>query len=319
MPAYPVIFQPIYKNYVWGGNKISTIYKRQCESCAESWEIAAHADGMSIAANGPLAGRSLLEIINTDPQAWLGSGHKMGEHFPILVKLLDAKQRLSLQVHPNSSNAHLTGGEPKTEAWYILDAEPGAQVFAGWTRQTQPVELEAALATGNAETLLNRIPVETGDVIYIPGGRVHAIDAGCLLLEVQQSSNTTYRVYDWGRGRPLQVDAAIKTIDWDDIEPTKSRPLLELETDYYQRWHLLGTPFFHLDKHVIAAPTGLNRRGRDCYCLVFVERGKVGIQSALGSLELPTGTTGFIPAAAADCTLVNLTPTASYLTVLGGE
>ena len=209
-PLYPLRFKPVYKDYIWGGDKIIRLYNRQEPHgiYAESWEVSDRADGMSVVSVGPLAGKSLRDVVQTYPFDLFGA-KVQAQVFPLLVKLIDSRDRLSVQVHPDVEMAKKYGGEAKTEMWYVLDAEPGAGVFAGLKSGVDAKALSEAMQTDRFEEILTRIPVTKGDAIFIPGGLVHSIDAGCLLLEVQQNSNTTYRIYDWNRrGGGRQAAAA---------------------------------------------------------------------------------------------------------------
>jgi mannose-6-phosphate isomerase len=174
--------------------------------------------------------------------------------FPLLVKMLDAQERLSLQVHPPLSKAEMLGGEPKTEMWYLAHAEAGADLFAGLAAPVDREQFEHALRQGRAADLIHRLPVEAGDAIFIPSGRIHAIGAGCLIVEIQQNSDTTYRVFDWNRmgidglPRSLHVDQSLQSIDFDDVTPT----LQPLPAE--GAGPLVECPFFRVEKWLLAAP-----------------------------------------------------------------
>ncbi|MDD2461224.1 MAG: type I phosphomannose isomerase catalytic subunit [Kiritimatiellia bacterium] len=218
----PLVFKPVYKGYLWGGNRLAAVYGRTDvpEVCAESWEIAARPDGESVVAAGPFAGRGLTELAAAYGAALTGTRAHEPRRFPLLFKVIDARDRLSVQVHPHAENAGRTGGEPKTEMWVVLDRAPGASLYAGLAEGATPDSLHRALAEGTAAAQLVEMPVEPGQALFIPGGLVHAIGAGCLIYEVQQNSNTTYRLFDWnrvgadGQPRALHVEESFKTIDW---------------------------------------------------------------------------------------------------------
>lgn len=195
--------------------------------------------------------QSLQELITTLGTNLIGTATE-SELFPLLIKLIDAKQRLSVQVHPNDKQAEKYGGEAKTEMWYVLDAAPESQVFAGLTHGTSKKTFEEALEKEKLESVLQSVKAVPGESIYIPGGLVHAIGEGCLLLEVQQNSNTTYRVYDWGRfdtnGRPreLHVKDAMQVINWRD-KPTTSMPPKEINNSSANNWwEILNCQFFKI-------------------------------------------------------------------------
>ncbi len=300
---YPLRFKPVYKDYLWGGDKIVRLYRRPEPPgvYAESWEVSDRADGMSVVENGPLAGKDLRELARTSGADLLGTRVRPGP-FPLLIKLIDSRERLSVQVHPNDETARAFGGEAKTEMWYVLDAEAGAGVFAGLKPGVDETVFRQALLSKKLEELMNRVPVAPGDAVFIPGGRVHAIDAGCLLLEVQQNSNTTYRIYDWdrvgadGRPRPLHLAEALQVIRWNDRDNPRvvPRPLDPQGAD--GRWEILRTPYFVLERWVLSAPAAVRGDG-GTFEILFVPAGSVTISWRKLSDRLPAGTSCLIPAA----------------------
>ncbi|MEM8868741.1 MAG: type I phosphomannose isomerase catalytic subunit [Verrucomicrobiota bacterium] len=221
-------FTPIYMERVWGGRGLEAKLGRHLPEnkvIGESWEIVDRAEEQSVVASGPLAGQTLRELMQHQATALLGPTAETGQAFPILVKWLDCQDRLSLQVHPPASIAPALGGEPKTENWYIADCEPDASLIVGLKHGVTREQFEAALKSNDAESCVHRIPVKAGDSILVESGRMHAIDAGNLILEIQQNSDTTYRVYDWGRvgldGQPrqLHIEQSLQSIDFEDFEP----------------------------------------------------------------------------------------------------
>jgi mannose-6-phosphate isomerase len=221
-------FAPIYQERVWGGHALRDTLGRALPPggpMGESWEIADRPEAQSRVAGGPWAGRTLRDLIERESADLLGPQWRKEERFPILVKWLDARERLSLQVHPPAAVAKKLGGEPKTESWYVAEAAPGASLIAGLRRGVARAQFEQALRVGELEPLVHRIPVRRGENLFVPSGRLHAIDAGLLILEIQQNSDTTYRVYDWGRvgldGKPraLHVAESLQCIDFEDFEP----------------------------------------------------------------------------------------------------
>lgn len=195
----------------------------------ESWEIVDRPEAQSIVARGPHAGRSLRELMVAHGAELMGNAWDPLRPFPILVKWLDCQERLSLQVHPPAAIAPGLRGEPKTENWFVASATPGASLIVGLRRGVTRAQFEQALRSGELEPCLHRFPVAAGDSILVPSGRLHAIDAGNLILEIQQNSDTTYRVYDWGRvgldGKPrqLHVEQSLRCIDFNDYEPAPLR------------------------------------------------------------------------------------------------
>jgi mannose-6-phosphate isomerase len=218
-------FEPIYKERVWGGRALADRLGRSLPRQApigEAWEIVDREDSRSV---DPDSGRSLRELIESDPEAIMGPGYPAGRPFPVLVKWLDCAERLSLQVHPPAGVAERLGGEPKTECWYIADATPEAALIVGLREGVTEEQFGEAIESETLEPLLHRFPVAPGQSMLLEAGRLHAIDAGNLILEIQQNSDTTYRVYDWGRvgldGKPrdLHVRESLESIDFDDFEP----------------------------------------------------------------------------------------------------
>lgn len=246
-PAYPLRFSPVYKDYLWGGDRILRHFRRAEPPgiYAESWEVSTRPEGPSIVANGPLAGTPLAQLI---------------PDFPLLLKLIDARQTLSVQVHPNNKTAAWFGGEAKTEMWYVLAADPGACVYCGLKPDTDEARLRAALASKTVADLLVEIPVVPGDAIFVPGGRVHAIGAGCLLFECQQNSNTTYRLYDWdrtgpdGKPRELHIEQSIRVINWADTTAAKVLPRLISDDCGNRRWLIQETPYFRMERLELTTP-----------------------------------------------------------------
>ncbi|HEY0863336.1 MAG TPA: type I phosphomannose isomerase catalytic subunit [Lacunisphaera sp.] len=215
-------FKPVYQERVWGGRALESFLERKLPGSApigESWELVDRPEAQSVIANGPWAGRSLREVITAHPETVMGPAWPKERPFPILVKWLDCRERLSLQVHPPASIAARLGGEPKTENWYIARAEPGAAVLAGLKPGVDAARFRAALKDNTAESLVHRLPTVAGDSLLIHSGVMHAIDGGNFILEIQQNSDTTYRVYDWGRvgldGKPraMHVEQSMASLE----------------------------------------------------------------------------------------------------------
>jgi mannose-6-phosphate isomerase len=233
----PLTFQPIYMERVWGGRRLAELPSRDVppgKPIGESWELVDRVDAQSIVNQGPCAGMTLHELWTSHRLPVFGDVPD-APRFPLLAKLLDASETLSVQVHPPAAIAEEMGGEPKSEMWYVLDATPRAELYAGFRNGVSREQFEAALQGGNVAELLHRIPVRSGDAIYIPSGRCHAIGAGCLIVEIQQNSDTTYRVFDWnrvgldGRPRTLHVDASLRCIDFSDHEPGLAGQTIQCE------------------------------------------------------------------------------------------
>ncbi len=228
----PFLFKPLYQERVWGGRALESALGRTLPAgqvIGESWELVDRPEAQSVVARGPLAGASLRGLIEQHPHEIMGPRWEARRPFPILVKWLDCQERLSLQVHPPASVAAQLHGEPKTENWYVAAAAPGAGLMVGLRRGTTREAFARALENNTLKPLCHRFPVGAGDSILVRSGQIHAIDGGNLILEIQQNSDTTYRVYDWGRlgldGKPrqLHVEQSLRCIDWDDIEPAPLR------------------------------------------------------------------------------------------------
>ena len=297
----PFLLSPSGKDYIWGGERLKTGYGKALDlsPLAETWECSVHPDGPSRVASGALAGRTLAEVLAENP-AFLGTSFSALGELHILVKLIDAKRDLSVQVHPDDDFAHREEGgqQGKTEMWYVLDAEPDACLVFGLNRICKPEDLRASLADGTVESLLHRVPVRRGDVFYIPSGTIHAIGGGILLAVVQQNSNLTYRLYDYGRvgkdGRPreLHVDKALAVADLSGARPTR-QPLRVLRyrpgfaeeelcsCAYFQVWRC------RLDSADMALPAL-----PESYRVMLCSEG----EGVLGDLPFRKGDTVFIPA-----------------------
>jgi len=318
---YPLQFSPVYKDYIWGGERIMQLFKRPlCPlPCAESWEISDRQDGMSIISNGMLSGASLHQIVESMTGKIIGMGRK-DRAFPILVKLIDAHQRLSLQVHPDSGTAEKLGGDAKTEMWYILAAEPGAKLFAGFKHKTSPTDFEHALKSNQLENLLNQVPVRPGDSIYLPAGTLHAIGEGCLILEVQQNSNTTYRVYDWnrvdsnGKPRELHIPQAMKSINWEPNTATITRNDKTAGSPGNHTRTVVASPFFKVS--TVHIDTVMHVIKDECsFHVLFNAKGSVLVEASGSVQQIITGTTCLIPAAIEEYKLTPLEGNASLITI----
>jgi mannose-6-phosphate isomerase len=226
-------FEPLYQERVWGGRALATELGRTLPAeggpIGESWEVVDRAEAQSVVANGPLKGRTLRAVLAKHAAEIMGPAWPAERPFPMLVKWLDCRERLSLQVHPPAAVAGELAGEPKTENWYIAGTAPGAELIVGLKRGVTREQFERALREKTVEQCVHHFRVAAGDSILVHSGQVHAIDAGNLILEIQQNSDTTYRVYDWGRsgldGKPrqLHLPQSLRSIDWTDFEPAPVR------------------------------------------------------------------------------------------------
>ena len=315
----PLLFSPVYKSGVWGGTRIASLPGRSGSapfSCSESWEISAHPSGVSVLRDGTA---SLPELAARG--GLVGSNAPRKDCFPLLFKIIDAAENLSVQVHPGEETAARVGGSPKTEAWFVLAAAPGAFLYAGWKPGVTRAGLERALRAGDGSvvSLLHAVPAVPGTAVTIPAGLVHALGAGCLVYEVQQSSDTTYRLYDWdrpadaGHPRPLQTEQSLETIDF-SLEPPSSAEAAVIATHGANEWRLAArTPCFELRELRLRERETVRLQG-DTFHALFVENDGGARVTAGGVSEiLPRMTSCLIPAGAGSYTLEPLDAKSSLL------
>lgn len=262
-----MIFEPYLRPQVWGGDRLQADYHKCLDlprgPIGESWELSGHPAHVSRVARGPLAGQLLSDVWRSCQQNYdLPCTIRDLERFPWLVKFLDCRQTLSVQVHPHDQHARdlKINDQGKTEAWYILDVEPGSCLYLGWNQKYSPAEVQAAIRKGRVEQLLQRIEPQAGDVYLVPAGTVHAIGQGILLLEVQQPSDATFRLYDWNRvdhegcPRPLHVEQAFACLDWDS-HPFRPLPVEEIPglPAGVRGQHRVTCAYFSLDEYDITS------------------------------------------------------------------
>ena len=238
--------KPACKDYIWGGRRLIDEYNKpfEGERLAETWEMSCHPDGPSVIVNGEHAGKSLAQFVEEQGKGCLGSNCQIFQDFPIMIKFIDAKDNLSIQVHPNNIYAlekeHQYG---KTEVWYVLDCGPDAFLYYGFKEAISQEEFRERIANNTLLEVLNAVPVHKGDVFYIPAGTIHAICRDIVIAEIQQSSNVTYRVYDYGRvgadGKPRQLHVE------QAVQVTKLAPPKD---DYNFGGHLVRSPYFTVDQ-----------------------------------------------------------------------
>lgn len=286
-----ILFTPIYQERVWGGTNLESKLGRSLPTgkvIGESWELVDRTEAQSTTSEGI----TIRELISKDPEGIMGPGWTAKQPFPILVKWLDCQEKLSLQVHPPADIAPSLNGEPKTENWYIADATPEATLMAGLKSGVTRQDFEAGLKANNLEPLVHTMQVEAGESIFIPSGRIHAIGGGNLILEIQQNSDTTYRVYDWGRvgldGKPreLHIDESIQSSDFNDFEPTTLKPT---GTDQV----LAESDVFNLRKVVYAKGKTLRFEAGQPRILSIV---KGTLQESSDGAELSRGDNALLPA-----------------------
>ncbi len=267
----PIFFDPDFKERIWGGEKLATEFGKKIpfQHTGESWEVACHANGQSTVRNGKYAGQTFQELLNQEGEAILGKPFLKGETFPLLIKFIDAKEKLSVQVHPDDAYAfaHENGELGKSEAWYVLQADPGATLVAGLKSGTTREQFIEKLESQKLEDVLNEVEVQAGDVLDIPAGLIHAIGEGILLAEVQQNSDTTYRVYDWGRvgldGKPraLHVQSSIEVSDFSGKHSKELAQPVVKKSDGHTVKTFVRNPYFVLEEVELNAQMATENRG----------------------------------------------------------
>lgn len=295
---YPLTFHPIYKERVWGGRNLERLYAKNLppgQSIGESWEIADRPDAVSVVANGPLAGKDLHWLLEHHAVELLGAVKSQGQRFPLLIKILDAEEKLSLQVHPPAAIATALGGQPKTELWYIADARPGAELFVGLRRGVTREEFEQRIRDGTVADCFHRVPVNQGDAMFLPSGRVHAIGAGIVIFEIQQNSDTTYRVFDWnraglnGKPRELHVSQSLQCIDFGDFEPGLVSKESRIEGDGSVESRVLADNSLFAVRHVQISGGDRWAVESDKPEIIGVVHGKAHVDSEGGRVDLRGG------------------------------
>jgi len=305
----PLVFEPIFIERMWGGRRLeSEFYKKlpPQKRIGESWEIVDRPEAQSVVADGPLRGRTLHELWTQQRDEIFGDVPD-APRFPLLIKLLDAQEKLSLQVHPPENVASRLGGEPKNEFWYVAAAEPDAELFLGFLEPVTRDSFEQRLREGTVIDHVHRIAVQAGDAVFLPAGRVHAIGAGNLLIEIQQNSDTTYRVFDWNRtdpatgtARDLHIAQAIQCINFEDVQPQLIQPqddlLISDQSFEIRKWNL--------DEAREAAPVGY-------FTIIYCLTGNLNCAEA----SLRPGEIFLVPAHSKDRQLKPLVPDTSLLRV----
>ena len=256
--SYPLLFNDVLHEKVWGGNKLKEVFnKNTLSDCiGESWEISCHENGMSVITNGEYKGKTLKEVIDQNKQLILGESFKDVSKFPLLVKILDATDKLSIQVHPDDDFAkeNENGELGKCEMWYIIEAKEGAKLVVGTKPGVAKEEFKSAALEGRLNSYIEEIEVKKGDVINIPAGMLHAIEEGIILAEIQQNSDTTYRVYDWNRGveegnpRELHIDKALQVIDFEKGNSNVKVKGLPIKVDDSVYTYYIANKYFAFEK-----------------------------------------------------------------------
>ncbi len=330
-PLYPLRFDPVLKAYVWGGRAFESILGRQLPpgKVAESWEISDHPHGATAIAGGARDGASLGALLSDYGSQLVGRRNAAAvarRRFPLLIKLLDANDWLSVQVHPGDEYARVRENDlGKSEMWLVLHAAPEAEIILGFQRETQPHELEEALEGGRVDSLLHRVPARRGDVFFVPAGTVHAIGPGLLLAEIQQASDVTYRLFDWnrkddaGRARELNVAQALEVIDFTTIRPGPVKPV-RLGTGAPEHELLAECAYFRTERVRIGQDSSF--RGAcdgSTFEIWALLEGSAAFESSGGAAALEAVSWLLLPAALGDFAVRSVDGAAELLRVLTPE
>jgi mannose-6-phosphate isomerase len=298
---YPLRFHPLYKRYMWGGRKFETSLGRALgpgENYAESWEICDHGADQSIVCHGPLAGAALGELVAGDGLELLGRNNPQ-PRFPLIAKFLDARQTLSVQVHPNDAQAARLNppDSGKTEAWIILEAEAEGLIYAGLKPGVDRPTLESAIQAGRCADCLHSFHPQAGDCVFLPAGTVHSMGAGLLAAEIQQSSDTTFRLFDWnrlgpdGKPRALHIEQGLQAVDYEtgSINPQRAQA-----ADRAGASRLVACDKFVLDRLTFDAPREIGGDDR-CHILIILE-GSLLVEGDPALTPMFLGSTALLPA-----------------------
>ena len=275
MNQSPITFQPLYKTRVWGGRVLESRYARALpdeQPYGESWELVDRAEDQSVVTSASFSGKTLNELWTNHRSEVFGEGLPDSERFPILIKILDCQDDLSIQVHPPAALAPSLNGEPKTEMWYLAGAEDRASLYIGLKNSVTRPQFEQSIQEGTVADYVHRIAPKEGESIFIPSGRLHAIGGGNLIFEIQQNSDTTYRVFDWnrlgldGKPRELHIDESLASIDFDDFEPAMDTP----------DGNTLATcAYFRTDEFKLAPEETLSNPDPSSFSIVAVVKGQL--------------------------------------------
>jgi len=304
---YPLKFKPVYKDYIWGGRGLEKLGKKLPDGIiAESWEISSHPDGESKVLSGEYEDLSIAELTKKFGRDIVGSElpQKDLKKFPLLIKLIDANDKLSVQVHPKDEYAkvHENGELGKNEMWYIVSAKPGAKIVYGVSKGVTRETFEAAVKADEIETCLNYLEVSKGDTVNIPAGMLHAIGEGIVIAEIQQNSNTTYRVFDYNRTdskgirRPLHIEKALDVIDFDNCNISGKQEGLKVNVgENSSKEFLLATEYFSVEKYTIMGKLQEQADGSR-FCTYTCLQGEGKIVYLDGSVDISKGESVLIPA-----------------------
>lgn len=300
---YPIKLKPAFKDYLWGGTRLRDDFGKDCDfdKIAESWELSCHKDGNSVVADGEFAGLTLAQYIKKEGKSVLGTNCEKFENFPILIKLIDAKDNLSVQVHPNNEYAQRVEGEyGKTEMWYVVDCDEGASLLYGFKHNITKEEFRERIENNTLLEVTNSVPVKKGDVFFIEAGTLHAIGKGILIAEIQQNSNTTYRIYDYGRvgadGKPRQLHID-KAVDVTNLCPAKPYPQSEpVDMGGWTKKRLAKCEYFTVDVINVDTSAALEADKSSFVNILVLDGGCVLSSEGNDAVELKKGDSVFIPA-----------------------
>ena len=310
MAADPILrLEPVFKDNLWGGTALRDRYGKHCDYdvIAESWELSAHEAGQSLVASGPARGMPFGEYLARIGRGRWGWKCQAQERFPLLIKLIDARKDLSIQVHPSDETALRDRGEAgKAEMWYIVDCDEGAAIYCGFAERVAPEELRRRAEDGTICQVLNRVPVKKGDTFFILPGTIHAICAGILIAEIQQNSNTTFRVYDYqrrgadGQLRPLHLERAAAVLDYAPLAARACAPRAVTEHEGYTAAELFACRCFSVTRLDICTRAALTCGGDSFRHLLCVE-GEGAVVHGGVRYPLRQGDSYFLPAALGEC------------------
>ncbi len=312
---YPLRFEPLFRRYLWGGRRLADVLNKPIgdESAAESWEIVDHGPDQSVVSFGSFAGMTLQQLVDQHGDQLLGKGlmeelwspsipSQIRGRFPLLLKFLDANKDLSVQVHPDDTfGATLDPPDlGKTEAWYVMHADDGAKIYAGLKDGVTKESFQKAVEAGQTEAVLHSFEPQAGDCVFIPAGTMHAIGAGLLIAEIQQASDTTFRIYDWGRvdkdgkSRPLHIDQGIAATDFSRGPVNATHPIEKKDARDQVFTQLVSCDNFVMNRRTFSGSIQL---GGDGKCrIIAVTQGRLEIENDPGNRPLELGQTAVLPA-----------------------
>ena len=304
VPLYPLRFKPILRRLIWGGQRLGAVLRKPIgdeADYAESWELSDYHDQVSVVEEGGLAGATLRDLVRTRAGELLGQALGPQDQFPLLVKFIDAHQDLSVQVHPDDEKGRrLANDNGKTETWVVIDSEPGSLIYAGLRSGVGRQQFASAIESGEVEPLLHRFEPKPGDSVLIEAGTVHAIGGGVLLAEIQEMSDATFRIYDWGRtgadGKPrqLHLSQAMESIDFDRGPVDPIAPDVAASTGGVTRERLARSPYFALERLTLIQPALVGETER--FTIVMGLKGTSTIEHRGNAVRLEFGQTILLPA-----------------------